>query len=409
MEQRAEELSMELARIMDPPFNSDRTRVNIEKVFDPSVNVGVKPKHLMLAKSKFDDESEFTLSSNQTLKLEIFKIPTNQSSVETMKRQLALATNKRYYDAVFLMYTPETFRQFEILSKHSLTPTNWMFVDPEWGETPHSPAHLIRFLDKILNPSHLDSNTLDDFRDLVAKYVFAHYAKYTAKSPDHFELYIEVIATTLKVSLNSLKGHTEHHPKSWNILRIFHRNLQRHQPSVCPKLEVMRDDFVDKTMVWDMILFIHIGHLRHEAGLTSSNLPNLYKLMDFDLNATKKVWDMARTCWREGEKWGWPIAEFVCRKIGLKGTMVDVAALSDAELVIMVKSILVKMVRVWNNMQRTCSFDRYWDKLYEMRRSGFKGRIAIVNREDILTDGWIQSLCGVFGRNKTAVGLVRML
>ena len=163
-------------------------------------------------------------------------------------------------------------------------------MDPEWGETPQSPEHLIRFLDKILHPSHLNNNTLDDFRDLVAKYVFAHYVKHSAKSPEHFEQYIDVIATTLQMN--------EHHPKSWNILRIFHRNLKRHQPTVCPKLEVMRDDFVDKTMVWDMILYIQVGHLMHEAESASSNLPNLYKLMGFDANATKEIWDMARTCWR---------------------------------------------------------------------------------------------------------------
>ena len=411
MEQRAEELSMELARIMDPPFNSNGTRVNIEKVFDPSVKVGVKPKHMELANSKFDDESEFIPSPNQILKLEIFKIPTNQSSDETMKRQLALSINKQYYDAVFLMYTPETLKQFQILLKHSLTPTNWMFVDPEWGETPYSQRHLIRFLDKILNPSHLDNNTLDDFRDLVARYVFAHYVKYNAKSPGHFEQYIGVVSRTPKLLLlqNSMKRHAEHHPKSWNILRIFHRNLQRHKPSVCPKLEVMRDDFVDETMVWDMILFIQNSHWQHEAEVTSSNLPNLYKLMDFDLNATKEIWDMVRSCWREGQQWGWPIAEFVCRKIGLKATLVDAAALSEVELVRMVKDIRMKMVRVWNTMQKASVFDRYWDKLYEMRQNCFCGRVAIVNREDILTDGWMQSLRGIFGRNNTIIESVRML
>ena len=129
MEHRAEELSLELARIMDPPFNAHRSRVNNEKVFDPSVNVGVKPKHMMLSKSKFEDESWSEPSPNPTLSLEIFKIPTNQSSIETMRKQLALATNRRYYDAVIPTYTPRTFRQFQLLLQHSLTPTNWLFVD----------------------------------------------------------------------------------------------------------------------------------------------------------------------------------------------------------------------------------------------------------------------------------------
>ena len=38
-EQRAASLNMELAHIMDPPFNADRSRVNIKKVFDSSVKV----------------------------------------------------------------------------------------------------------------------------------------------------------------------------------------------------------------------------------------------------------------------------------------------------------------------------------------------------------------------------------
>lgn len=89
--------------------------------------------------------------------------------------------------------------------------------------------------------------------------------------------------------------------------------------------------------------------------------------------------------------------------------MVDVDALPDAELVRMVTSIRKKMVRVWMNMQRTSLFDRYWEKLYEMRRSGFRGRVAMVNREDVLTDGWIQSLFGIFGRNNTVIELVSIL
>ena len=75
LDRRAEKLDMQLARIMDPPFNGDQSRVNIEKVFDPSVNVGVKPKYLTLAKSMFYDQSELAPSPNQKLKLKIFKVP----------------------------------------------------------------------------------------------------------------------------------------------------------------------------------------------------------------------------------------------------------------------------------------------------------------------------------------------
>ena len=65
---------MYLARIMVPPFDSERRRVNIKKVFDLSVKDGVKPKQLLMAKSLFEDESALTPSPSQKLESEIFKI-----------------------------------------------------------------------------------------------------------------------------------------------------------------------------------------------------------------------------------------------------------------------------------------------------------------------------------------------
>ena len=62
LQQRAYGLHMKLAHIMDPPFNSDRNRVKIEKIFNSSVKVRFKPKHLTLAKSMFDDDLALTPS-----------------------------------------------------------------------------------------------------------------------------------------------------------------------------------------------------------------------------------------------------------------------------------------------------------------------------------------------------------
>ena len=47
----------------------------------------MKPKHMELAMSMFDDESTLAQSPNQSLKLEMFKIPGDQSINETMSQQ----------------------------------------------------------------------------------------------------------------------------------------------------------------------------------------------------------------------------------------------------------------------------------------------------------------------------------
>ena len=400
-EDRAEKLNMELARIMDPPFNSDRSRVNIEKVFDPSINAGVKPKHLMLTQSIFEDESVLTPSPNQKLKLEIFKIADDLSGEGIMRRQLLLANGVDVqYDAVFLMYSPRTTEQFQHLLRSTSASPTYLFGDPQWSMTPEgtmsaSSANLIRFLGKILNPTHRDINTLHEFRNLVANYVFSWYLNEDA---DTFEKYMFFWEKLLDSKCN---------PKSSKILWIFYRNLQRDKPTVCPELEVMRDDFVDYAMVRDMVFFIRANHIYFEGVITSRCLPDLYKMMGADAEATKKVWNKARECWTDCHAWSWPITEIISRKIGYSTE--NEYRKSDEELWRMVRNVRNKMISVWLNTVRAQIFSGYWLRLYELKRSGFSGRVAIVNRHYVLSDLWIQSLSGVFGRDNTMVKLIEEL
>ena len=302
LDQRAQELSMELACIMDPPFDTERRRVNIQKVFDPAVKVGVKPKHLVLAKCMFDDESVLAPSPNQHLKLEIYKLPNHQKPFQMMRKQLILADQLYHCDEAFLVYSKETLHGFQNLLRFTSKCEVFLSVDvhKEWCNFPDSPHHLIRFLDKILNPSHLDKDTFDDFRDLVANYVFAYYANFP---PDTFQRSISSWSRSLVRNV--------HNPKSIKILRIFYRNLQRHQPKECPKLDVLRDDFVNETMVYDMFTIITRRFKMHEATLTMNQLSDLYRLMDSDAEATRAIWDCGRETWSES---GWlvKIADLVC-------------------------------------------------------------------------------------------------
>ena len=122
LDQRAEELSMELARIMDPPFDSEQRRVNIQKVLDPAVKVGVKPKHLTLAKCMFDDESALAVlapSPNQKLKLEIYKLPDHQKPFQAVWKQLILADQLYHCDEAFLVRSKEAIKGFETLLQRS--------------------------------------------------------------------------------------------------------------------------------------------------------------------------------------------------------------------------------------------------------------------------------------------------
>ena len=400
-EERAEKLNMELARIMDPPFNADQSRVNIEKVSDPSVNVGVKPKHMELAKSMFDDESALAPSPNQKLKLEIFKISSDQFIEETKSRQIAMAQRAEYYDAVFLLFNASELASIQDAlrqTKHSKVMLNYD-QNITWNATPESPEYLIGFLEKILNPLHLDNNTLDDFRDLVANYVFSYYLHGRARHPTYFEEHVDWFESLRII---------HRHPKTCNILRIFYRYLKRQKPRECPKFDLMRDEYVDYAMVWDMLSVIQFRFIEFEGRFTVKTLPNLYKLMGSDVDATFAVWDKARDRWTESTEWIALSAELVSRKMSLKPWNDGFIGLSDKLLIRKVAVIKARMRRIWYNSLRADVFSTYWKSLYELKQSGFSGRIAIVNRNYILTDSWIQSLLGIFGRNNTVIEKVEV-
>ena len=398
LNQRAAQLDMQLARIMDPPFDLERRRVNIEKLFDPAVTVGVKPKHLIMANSMFDDESTLAPSPNQKLKLEIFKIPSRQPIGETIIREIILAKRLENCDEAFFMYrklTADTMRS--LLKKTGKCPF-YFSQDPEEVrvENNHKSEYLVRFLDKITSPSHLDSNTLDDFLELVAQNVFSVYGEFGDCEHRVFE---EMV--------NHIPFVRERAPKSSKILRIFYRNLQRDKPTVCPKLEVMRDDFVDFQMVHDMLFFIWQRYIHLDYASNVKYLPTLYKLMDSDAETTRKMWE-----------WGIKdpdtyiiglisIADFISRKIGLS-TEYE-ARYTNEQVLRKVREIRNAVHRGWHIYMRAEVFGAYWQQLYELKRSGFSGRIAIVNRDYIWKDLWIQSLFGIFGRDNTEIEFVQQL
>ena len=390
LNERATQMSMELACIMDPPFDSDRRRVNIQKVFDPAVKVGVKPKHLVLAKSMFHDESALAPSPNQKLKLEIYKMPDDQKPYQTMWKQLILVDQLEHCDEIFLMYSKKTLDAMKTILKHTVKCRVFFSPDMQglWMDCPESQEYLIQFLNKILDPSYLDTNTLDDFRDMVANYVFSYYVN----SAPEFERYIDILPRSL--------------PRSMKILRIFYRNLQRNKPTVCPKLEVMRDDFVDYKMVPDMLAVILGKFKRVEANLAYHHLSDLYKLMGSDAESCKAMWDLGREKWSE-TGWMAKIADLVSRKMGFRTP--EITDIPDEDLLRMVERVRDEMADGWRNKMRMMTFDRYWERLYQLKCSGFSGRIAIVNRAHILDDAWVQSLLGIFGRDSTVVELIEKL
>ena len=399
LQRRATALHMELARVINPPFNANRTRVNIEKVFDPSINVGVKPKHIIFAQSMFDEgDSVLTSSPAQSLKLEIFKIPENQTASESMRRQIQLANRSGYYWTVFLSHIPSIFGEFQSALQSTIISHWYLFSDPRWTECPASPQYLIRFLGQILNPSHLDNNTLDDFRELVANYVFSWYLNQDSESrvPRDFEEYLNLVESHLKREQHG------YHPKSMNILRLFYRYLQRHKPRVCPKLEILKKDYVNWNMVNDMLLFIRLQQNMEENTATLIQLPNLYKSFGSDANSTQRAWDKPPNHRVGSWEMMWPIADLVSHKIGSRILNEE----SNEEALVDVKHSRMKIIRIWINLLRADVFHKYWKTLSDLKNTGSSGRIAIANLDWILTDPWIESLYGIFGRNNTSVDLI---
>ena len=135
-------------------------------------------------------------------------------------------------------------------------------------------------------------------------------------------------------------------------------------------------------------------------------LPNLYKLMGSNAEATFAVWDKARDRWTESTEWIALTAGLVSRKMGLARWN---DGLSEELLIKKMMDIKVRMRRIWYNSLRADVFGTYWKSLYELKQSGFSGSIAIVNRDYILTDSWTQSLLGIFGRNYTVVERVEVM
>ena len=393
LDQRAAKLDGELARIVDPPFNADQSRVNIEKVFDPSINVGVKPKYLTLAKSSFD-ESALAPSPSQELKLEIFKVPRSQPIGETIIKQIILANRLENCDRVFLMFRPRTLDSMQTVLKNTQKCNVYLTEDPQvhWKKYTESPEYVIRFLDKILSPFHLDSDTLDDFRELVANHVFSYYRNYDA---EFFDYHMTVGRNT-----------REHPPRSIKMLHIFYRNLQRDQPTICPQLEVMRDDFVNYTVVVDLLQIIMQRCSEYDASSTVSHLLNLYKLMGTNTGSTKAIWDSGRDNWTDRERVA-AMAFLICRKAGLE--IPSEVSCTKEEILGIAMTLRMKMIRGWRNLLRADEFNQYWKRLYHLKQSGFTGRIAIVNRDYILKDSWIQSLFGIFGRDNTVIERVTEL
>ena len=330
-------------------------------------------------------------------------IPNNISFAESMDRQITIAQRTEHYDAVFLIRDPNPmlFESFlhELERKVEGRISIVAFSDPKRLQ----PAQLSGFLQNILNPSHLDNNTLDDLRELVAKHVFSYYLH---REPDSLEEYVSFEEFVHWFESVQWAGAPAHHPKSCNILRIFHRNLQRHKPMECPKMELLRDEYVDYAMVWDMLSFIQFQLIEYEAQCIVNVLPTLYKLMDSNATATSLIWDKARYRWDEFTDWIAFIVEFVSRKIGLNP---NIDGLSDEELVVKVKAIAKKITRICNNLMKADVYKTYWKDLYALKKSGFSGRIAIVNRDFALTDPWIQSLFAIFGRNNIVISSVKML
>ena len=77
--------------------------------------------------------------------------------------------------------------------------------------------------------------------------------------------------------------------------------------------------------------------------------------------------------------------------------------ITDEHLLRMVESVRNRMNDELQNKMRAMVFSKYWERLYQLKRSGFSGRIAIVNCDYILTDAWLQSLFGIFGRDNTVI------
>ena len=392
---RARELDAQLARIMDPPFDSERKRVNIEKVFNSTVRVGVKPRHLTLAKSMFDDESALAPSPNQKLELEIFKIPSRQPIGETIIKQIILANQLQHCYGAFLLYRQQTMNRVKNLLQKTQRCRSMLYLDPE-EQVVHfkgTALKLLHFLDNITSPSHLDNNTLDDFRELVAQCAFWYHIHSDA---NFFEDNVRFAELAVK----------ERNPKSFKILRIFSRNLQRDQPTLCPKLEVMREDFVNYQMVYDLLYFVWSRCTAYYHISTIKHLSNLYKLMDSDAKSTMAMWEWGLS--GQGQAWQLVnIAEFISRKIGLRTPWQSES--TNEEVLQIMRQITVDMNRGWLIHFRARVFSVYWDKLYRLKREGFSGRIAIVNRDYILDESWIQSLCGIFGRDNTVIERVTEL
>ena len=122
--------------------------------------------------------------------------------------------------------------------------------------------------------------------------------------------------------------------------------------------------------------------------------------MDSDAEATRAIWDCGRETWSES---GWlvKIADLVCRKMVFRTPIEE--EITDEHQLRMVESVRNRPNDELLNKMRAMVFRKYWERIYKLKRSGFSGTIAIMNRDYILTDAWLQSLFGIFVRKNTVI------
>ena len=107
LHKRACGLHMQLSEILDPPFDAAQKRVNIRSLLNASMYAGVKPKHLILAKSMFDGDDQLSPSSNQKIKIKLYKIRPDLRGDQFVQQQKALARDQSDpITAVFLLSYP---------------------------------------------------------------------------------------------------------------------------------------------------------------------------------------------------------------------------------------------------------------------------------------------------------------
>lgn len=190
-----------------------------------------------------------------------------------------------------------------------------------------------------------------------------------------------------------LKGHR--HPKFCKILKIHYKYLMRIRAAAVEDIHVMKTEMIDREMVHDILIFvIHYCFASKAKFVAAETLPNLYAMMGSDVKAANNVWDMTDDFWLAGP-WRGYLMSFIWRKMEMiRGFPVELPAVIQAQR---------KLAMVQAQLSRADAFNTIWKHLRQLKLNGFSGTVVIIHREHILTDEWIQSLFGVFGRNNTVI------